>query len=159
MFFLFDFQKKSNASPITGIEPDQIIQPDVERHPQQRDFRHAVADAREQDIKRSQRSKRIADIRYQPDDRVQPEPPPRPRNAKQPVQIPRKIVETFLDLDDAAFLSRYPETRFSRCFFHIHYLSTQAACPSTASPPFSFDGVGFHPFFSRFSNSSSAVCG
>src|SRR5690606_39685809 len=71
----------------------------IERHPQERDLRHAVTNAREKNVERRERRKRVTDVRHQPDQRIQPEPPSRSRYPKKPVQIMRQILEAFFDLD------------------------------------------------------------
>lgn len=79
--------------------PNDIIEPDVKRHPQQRDLRHSVSHTRDQNIKRRKHRQRVANIGYQPDQRIQPKPPARPRHTKKPIEVKRQVIEALLDLD------------------------------------------------------------
>ena len=94
--------------------PDNVVEPDIERHSEQCDLRHAIADAGEQDIERREGRDGVSDVRHKPDQRIKPEPPGREGNAKKPVKIMREIVEPFFDLKFAALLFRKVEPG-SRC--------------------------------------------
>src|SRR5688572_8009154 len=100
---LVSFPDKVERITQKRYHPDYVIQPHVERHPQQRDFWHAMADARNKDIKGGKQRERIAKVRDQTDERIQPEPPCGARHAKQPVQILREVIETLFYLDLLAF--------------------------------------------------------
>ncbi len=101
----------------------QIIKPDIERHPQQRYLRNAVADASEENVKRSERCDRIADIGDKAYQRIKPETPAGAGNAKKAIEIMRKVFEAFFDLDLGMLFSRHAkDTAF---FYFFHKISPQ----------------------------------